>query len=180
VDDSIPSAVTFTATRAFASANDSTISSSDGVDLLTFFASDVGSGPFGLGTGDLAPSVSGLMYNTWSGDKHSSSSYLDLNLYQTRGSATQVFTTSAPAFAGSFTADFSSVSFALPSPGSTGNIMTGWAGHPGVVIGTYMVVPEPSHVGATMAAGLALFGISRLRSFNAVSRNHAVGSVVLA
>lgn len=170
VDDSNPSAVTLTATTALSAANDSTTTSGDGILLLGLFTSNIGSSPFGPALSDgLQPVLSGDLYNTWSGDHHSSASYLDLGIYDNVGSTTQTFSTSSQAFTGSMTIDLSSVGFALPAAGASGNILAGWSGHTGGELGTYLVVvPEPSV--AAPAAGLALIGYAAWRRRGAAER----------
>jgi hypothetical protein len=76
------------------------------------------------------------------------------------------FSTSTPAFSGTAGINLSSLLADLPSTEASGNIYSGDARSPGVLIGTWVVVPEPPveaqmAVGALVVAGLALFRRAR-------------------
>lgn len=179
INDSNPSAVTFTATGANSAVNYSGNTANDGVDLLSFFVIDESNMLIGVFSGGTL--VGGSMgsqyaYNyTWS-DSYSTSgsTFPDLELYyyndaSPSSNATEDFSTTAPAFTGSWTADLASLGVsasALPAAGTEGNILSGFSGNPGVVIGQWQVqsVPEPATTGLLALAGLlAGFGIRRRR-----------------
>jgi hypothetical protein len=156
VNVSNPAAVTFTATGNHSLINDSTATGVDGVDLLAFF-SDMG---FGLGSvsGNLTPPTQdGIAYFTWYTDSYSSggTSYNDLNLYSNEGHP-QNFSTGAPAFTGTGTADLSAYTAFLPSLGASGNIAAGSFGQGSMaVIGQWQVTPEPATLSLLAVGGLA-------------------------
>jgi hypothetical protein len=130
IDDSNPSAVIFTATGNFATANDSTTRASDGVDLLTFFTTDVGASS-APGTGNLSGGGA-VQYDFWIGDQLSGSAFVDLNLFassiQPTDVTTQTFSTTSAAFTGSMTIDLSGFTASLPSPGTVSDIQAGYSG----------------------------------------------------
>lgn len=162
IDDSNLSAVVITATGFASETDDSSTSTYDGVNLLQFFTADVTSAAKGALVGDLA-SMSSLgpsfSYYRWDAD-HASGSYVDLNLYgRSAVTETQEFSTNWAAFTGSVTIDFSAYATALPALGTHGDILAGWSGNEGQVIGSWVVVPEPSPVGLFLLglAGLAVW-----------------------
>lgn len=156
VDTSNPSAVTITATGEYPTAEDSGTTTFDGVTLLEFFTSEEPlGGPSPLSTSNLEPAPGGVSYTLWTLDDHTPatpSTGVDLNLFEDKSSAQQIFTLSNPAFTGTATLNLSG--YSLPSPGKTGNILAGWSGTSGAIIGEYQVVPEPHAL--PLAAGLAL------------------------
>lgn len=168
IDDTDPSAVVITATGLAPERDDSSTSTYDGVDLLQFFIADVTSAAKGALVGNLAPvdTLGPLFsYYRWDAD-HASGSYVDLNLYgHSNVTETQDFSTSAPAFTGSDTIDFSTFAGALPAIGTHGDILAGWSSNQGQVIGSWTVVPEPSAVGLCCLglAGLAVWRRSAAR-----------------
>lgn len=166
IDDSDVSAVTITATGLAPDANDSGVEARLGVDLLGFFNQDESSLQ-----GDTMPNSTlfggglTLSYNSVISDNYSTGgtsgvgSYVDLGLYVDNSNDPQVFSTSQPAFSGSWTFDLSSLgvnSAALPTVGAQGYIMTGFSGEPGSVIGAWQVaaVPEPT-TGSLLVLGSA-------------------------
>src|SRR3569833_286798 len=157
INDSNPSAVTVTATGLNASVSDSSIEGRIGVELLGFFSQDqynlyneFPANPALFGSGMT------LSYNCIAADNYSTEAgaYLDLGFFVNDASPAandfQTFSTSQPAFSGSWTIDFTSFgvdSSALPTAGSHGQIKPGYSGQPGTVIGSWEVVntvPEPS------------------------------------
>jgi hypothetical protein len=158
------SAVTITASSATSFAN-SIKSELDGVDIVNYFVSAPTNG--GLVTGNLDPSGSGtIAYNKWFPDNLNATggANLDMNLFVTNSAANQSFNTGTTAFTGVGTVNLSAASLIgkLPGTGATGNIYSGNILSPGVLIGTWVVVPEPSvkaqlALGATLLVGLVLF-----------------------
>jgi len=166
VDDSNPSAVVITATVTASKIEDYNTSTYDGATLLQFFIFDVTSAAKGNLTGDLA-SMSSLgpsfSYYKWVAD-HGSGSYVDLNLYARAAiTETQEFSTNWQAFVGTDTIDFSAFAAALPALGASGDIRAGWSGGSGQVIGSWLVIPEPSTAGL-LGLGLAGMAVWRWRS----------------
>jgi hypothetical protein len=161
IDLTDPSNVTITATGALALEDSSTTSTFDGVDMLQFLTSAVVADPVVIG--GLVPSGTTLAYDSWGTDSYSGSA-VDINLYSSsESSQTQAFSTSTPAFTGTWTGlDFSSLG-GLPSAGMSGDILAGYSGNPDGIIGQWVVVPEPSQYGFVMTLGLVgLFGYRRL------------------
>ncbi len=170
INDSNPSAVTITATGADAALDFSGSTANAGVDLLQFFGIDESGMTFGQDlTGALTASGVSVSYNDVDRDDYSTGGgavYTDLELYVDVNSPgqgdTETFSTTAPAFTGSWTIDLSSLgvdSSALPSAGSEGSILSGNYGAPGQVIGAWEVtsdVPEPSATSLLALGGLIL------------------------
>jgi hypothetical protein len=152
INDADPSAVTITAT-GFAPIADGTVNSkSSGIDLLTFFSGNEFN-LFGttLPNSTLTSGGSGLAYRDLLGDNFSAGgdTFTDLRLYLGGPTSVQTFSTLQPAFSGSWTIDFTSLGLnpsALPTAGSMGDILDGFSGDAGPVIGQWEVaaVPEPS------------------------------------
>jgi len=164
INQANPSAVTFTATSTNAYAPVS-LDISFGVDLIKYFSVSV---PLAAGavTGALTPNGSATSYNQWYPDNFAAAGVLDLNLYNNTGGQTQNFVTTSPAFTGTATIDLSSLIADLKPTGSTGSIYSGNIRSPGALIGTWVIVPEPSvkaqlALGAMVLAGLLLVRRSR-------------------
>jgi hypothetical protein len=154
-----PSAVLFIATVASSSVNNSSQNDLFGVDLINYFtlAQSVG----GAVTGTLTPAGTTNAYTQWFPDNWHTFLNANLNLYATTAQL-QNFSTSSPAFTGTATIDLSAFIASLPVTGAFGNIYSGDARSPsGVLIGRWIVVPEPPveaqlALGAMVFAGLAL------------------------
>jgi hypothetical protein len=165
INQANPSAVQFTATTNAPLANDSSQYNLFGVDLLNYFTAAQSVG--GAVSGTLIPAGTTTAYNQWFPDNLHVASSVDLNLYVTTVSQLQTFSTSSPAFTGTATINLNSLLASLPATGASGNIYAGDARSPGgVLIGRWVVVPEPSveaqlALGAMVFAGLALVRRSR-------------------
>jgi len=173
IDVSNPSAVTINATGLNSIANDSGRTANDGVDLLGFFTQneiDMPAGQFLSGStlkgGNLTLSYNDLWsdnYSTGDNNFYDLSMYIDIN--SPGSSDSQSFSTSQPAFSGSWTVNFSDLGInpsALPTTGSSGLILSGSSANPGSVIGGWQIasVPEPgtgSLVLLTSAVGLVFW-----------------------
>jgi hypothetical protein len=156
VDVRNPAAVVISATGAFPNAENSAYTVWEGVMLKSFFT--VGS-PFSTLPAEpytLRAAGATTPYSSFFSDNYSGPS-IDLGIFGGVASTTemQLFSTSAPAFTGAMTGDFSGRP--LPAAGYIGNILIGYynsgAATPGPFIGTYQVIPEPAHYG--LIAGLA-------------------------
>lgn len=164
IDDTTPSAVTFTTTGANSYANNATVYNLFGVDLIGFFTS-VPSTTTGVVTGGLTPNGTVISYNEWAADSYQNSAVRDLNIYATTFAQYQNFSTGSSALTGTATIDLSSVAASLPAGYATGNIYSGDVRQPGVLIGKW-VVPEPPveaqlALGAVLVAGFGLFRRAR-------------------
>jgi large repetitive protein len=153
VDVTRSNAVSFQATPASPTTNDvSGVTLYNGVDLLGFFAgvashADPSSGGYPvIGSPTLtAAGTTNAFDATFLDDQ--SGGWVDLNLFlndpATAVSAT--FTAGGdPAFAGGLVADLSADAAVLPTPGSTGVILSGDSAAPGAPIGYFEVVGPPS------------------------------------
>ena len=154
-----PSAVQFVAVanNSFAA---SSVNNLFGVDLISYFtvAPAAVASPAG---GTLIPAGTTTAYNEWFPDNLNVANNFDLNLYATTTSQVETFTTSSPAFTGTAIMNLSGFLASLPATGISGNIYSGDIRSPGVLIGRWTVVPEPSveaqlALGAMLFAGLAL------------------------
>ena len=156
-------AVQFTAVGNNSFAN-STVNNLFGVDLISYFSS-APSAVAGTVTGTLIPAGTSSAYNQWFPDNLTVGSNVDLNLYA--GSAqSQTFTTSGVALTGTAVINLSALVANLRSTGATGNVYSGDIRSPGTLIGTWVVVPEPSveaqvALGAMLLAGMAFIRRSR-------------------
>jgi hypothetical protein len=177
INDSDPSAVTFTATGNLPSTANSDHLYSDGLDFANFFTiaglfPSITATSTSLVTGvDGTPDYTALQSSTFSG------SDVDLQLTAASGND-QNFSTSTPAFVGTATFDFSASSFfnaaSLPAAGTTGDLYAGsgslFRAAP-VLIGSYEVVaPEPSTNALLLVGtkGLLALGLrGRLRNASA-------------
>jgi hypothetical protein len=164
-----PSAVQFVATVTGPLVNDASQLNLFGVDLISYFTSSVVGGSAASGT--LTPAGTTVAYNQWFPDNLlNGPNNLDLNLYVTTNPQLQSFTISSPAFTGTAIVNLSSLLADLPATGTTGDIYSGYSRSPGTLIGTWVVVPEPSleaqlALGAMVLAGLAF--VRRLRRVSA-------------
>ncbi len=170
VDVSDPSAVTFTAQDAASDISSSLNRSMEGITIENFFStiSDVRTVRF-VG-GNLTPSL-GIQTNPYVGtgtfDYGGSIEFGiadDLSVFANNTvENSQQFTAGQRAFNGQATIDFSTEAAALPSLGSTGDVITGFnpnnAGE-GLIIGQWTVVPEPS---STLMLCAALIGFGSVR-----------------
>ena len=169
INDSNPSAVTFTATGN-AGVTDASHTFAQGLGFANFFAAappTLGLFPAitatstSLTTGvDGTPNYTGAQSASFSG-----SATGDLSLFAASGN-TENFSTATPAFTGTATFNFAASTFfatnILPAAGTTGNLFSGAGGlfqaNP-VLLGTYqVVVPEP-----TSLAAIGLVGTTLLR-----------------
>jgi hypothetical protein len=161
INEANPSAVQFIATVTVPLVNDSSQNNFFGVDLLSYFTV-APAAVAGVATGTLVPAGTTTAYNQWFPDNLHVANNVDLNLYATTTSQTQTFSTSSPAFTGTAIINLSALFANLPITGASGNIYSGDAHSPaGVLIGRWVVVPEPSveaqlALGAMVFAGLAL------------------------
>lgn len=170
INDSNPSNVVITATSADAGVNYNGNNANQGVDLLQFFTQNEFNMTFGQNlSGGLTGGNTGVNYNDLYSDDQSTGNtdYLDMELYVDLNSAgeanTETFSTTRAAFSGTWTVDLAALGVtgaALPTAGTQGNIISGYSGGPGAVIGQWSVeaVPEPGATSLAMT-GLAVTGI---------------------
>lgn len=159
VNISDPSAVTFKATGAPADINDSSTTTFSGATLLGFFRDTIDlADPVPI-AGDLTPSGATEAYELFYVDNHSGP-FTDLNLYrESPPLGSQAFNKSDAAFTGTATIDFSIFSGdALPTVGTTGDLIAGYSGDPGGIIGQWTVVPEMSSALQAGVMGTMLLG----------------------
>ena len=160
INQANPAAVTFTTTGLNSFAN-SSVFNLFGVDLVSYFTIAPTIVSAGV-AGTLTPAGTTTAYTQWIPDNQTLASFLDLNLYDTSNPQAQTFVAGNPAFTGVATINLSSLLADLPSTvAGHGNIYSGNISSPGVLIGTWVVVPEPSveaqlALGAMVIAGLAL------------------------
>jgi len=157
-----PDAVTFTTTGNPAIVNDSSEFNLFGVDLVGYFTSGVTVAGSGI-SGDLTPAGTTAPFNNWFTDNYLTTSNEDVNLYVNNSVQLQSFSTTLPAFTGSATINLATFLADLPATGSSGPIYSGYSRNPGVQIGTWIVVPEPSSLAQLGLGGLALVGIMAWR-----------------
>ncbi len=163
VDITTASAVTVTTINNNAENAESFTTGLDGVTLWGFFTDSVTVNE-GM-TGDFKATGSFETYNSITADNWSTGfDNLDLNFYVDPGDQNQNFVTTAAPFTGTGTFDLSALSV-LPSSGATGSVYSGWSQTPGVLLGEYIVVPEPAPFAcAALASGiLFLFWARRSR-----------------
>lgn len=173
IDDSDPTAVTITTTGFTPGVDNSGIPVSSGVDLLGFFNSNQ-SALFGqtLSGSTLSGGNSGVSYNDVRGDNFSTSggSSLDLRLSLDGSSPgagnLQTFSVLQPAFAGSWTINLSTLGVsgsALPTLGSHGDILSGFSGDQGGIIGQWQVgpVPEPGMGSLFVLGSVIAYAVKR-------------------
>ena len=154
------SAVQFIAISGANSFANSSVDNLFGVDLIGYFTS-APAVVAGAVTGNLIPTGTTVAYNQWIPDNLNAANNVDLNLYVTTTSQVQAFSTLSQAFTNTAIINLSSLIAALPAIGTQGNIYSGDIRSPGVVIGKWVVVPEPPveaqlAMGAMVFAGLAL------------------------
>jgi len=161
INDADPSAVTITATGNNATVSSANTTLYDGSEMLGFFTSALtGDIEGSLSSGTLTPSGTGtLPYDTYYVDNYSGGN-VDLNLYyfgtgpaDPNESTPQLFSTLQAAYSGTATADLSNETLFLPAVGAEGNVLSGWSGNVGVVIGQWQVVPEPANAGLAVGLG---------------------------
>jgi len=150
------------------------------VDLLSFFTSSTSD--IGTATGDLIPAGATQAYNAWYWD-NASGTAIDFNLYfniAQPDAQTQTFTTSAPAFTGTMTADLSSVAALLPAIGTNGTVVAGWLGtgsgmgdSTSAPMGQYTVVPEPAAASLLSALAASALFLPRRRARHSPSSCYA-------
>jgi hypothetical protein len=161
INDSNPAAVTITATANNATVINSNTTLYDGSELLGFFTTALpGNYESALSSGTLTPSGNDtLPYESYYVDDYSGGN-VDLNLYyygsgpsDPNENIPQQFSTLLSAYTGTATADLSNESLFLPAAGAQGNVLSGWSGNVGAVIGQWQVVPEPANAGLTVGLG---------------------------
>ncbi len=175
IDLSDPSAAVISASGAFADANDASANSGRGIILRELLTANQTSNSSLIGTGDLVGGGSGEAYNVFlTKPAFGALGARDANLFFLDGlflgTATQAFSTTAPAFSGVATWNLSSISALLPGPGATGDIFAGdqdgvgpvaigqWA-----VLGATAAIPEPSSFAIWSLLGLVVGGSYRYR-----------------
>lgn len=173
IDISNPSAVTFTATGAFAQNDDDDSFSISGISLIDFFqASFSDSDLHYFSSSNLRSPEGDFPYSTLTSIAFFdpfSSEYFDLSIFYDSFSG-QGFSTSAPALTGSAVANLSAWLAYLPTAGTTGNIHSGdGIFSSGPVIGQYSVVPEPATAGLLL--GATLLAIRRARRLPRMARS---------
>lgn len=175
ISDSNPAAVTITATGTDPMVNDNSQVGLGGVDLLGFFTQSSPSVGGPLPNSTLHGGSLAAPYDTVGAD-NSGSGTVNLNLYVNNANP-ETFSTTQPAFTGSWTLNLSSFGVsasALPTPGSSGQIITGFSGNAGPVIGEWQVaaVPEPA-AGCLMllASGIGFVFWRRRAAKNANARS---------
>ncbi|MBW8781089.1 MAG: hypothetical protein JF599_04270 [Verrucomicrobia bacterium] len=159
VNTADPSAVTFTGTGSFASADYAvTGTTAFPIRLASFFTTDQ------TNFDSLASSTT--LMTTGAGHTLGRA-FLRVGaggpttlLLRQDGNSQELFSTGSAAFTGSATYDLSSVASALPGSGASGNI---YAADNTTLIGTYLItaIPEPATYG--VAAGLFCLGFVALR-----------------
>ncbi|HAV63336.1 MAG TPA: hypothetical protein DCY13_13345 [Verrucomicrobiales bacterium] len=154
IDISNPSAVVFTGTGQFASANFTGASTTFPVRLLGFFSADPGQDTINNSSSTLFTSGSSAALN-YALTGRFIPGQTTLVLRNEFGSG-HSFSTSSAGFTGSATFDLSSYSSLLPAVGTVGNISAS-DGTSTVVVGTFEVVPvpEPSTIALLAFAGVA-------------------------
>lgn len=161
VDESNPAAVVIQSTGQFAQNADAVTLDSTGISLLSFFTSP---GLFTVApTSSTLQAPTGRAYSLLNGDD---TNPLTQNLRIANSAIpgqAQGFSTSLAAFQGSLLVDFSSQTSRLPAVGTTGQIIASWSGSPGVVLGQWVVVPEPETYGLAVGASLVAFALWRRR-----------------
>jgi hypothetical protein len=162
IDDSNPANVIITATGNNATVFNSNTTQYDGSELLNFFTTALdGNYDSSLSSGTLTPSgTSGIVpYDSFYVDNYSGGN-VDLNFYYYGSgsgdpgeSVEQQFSPFLAAYTGTATADLSNESAFLPAVGAQGNVLSGWSGNVGAVIGQWQVVPEPADTGLAVGLG---------------------------
>jgi hypothetical protein len=174
IDDSNPAATVITAVplNTASGSTSGTYDLQNGVDLLGFFTSNIGTYPYllpttpsSLTTGDAS---SGPIFNEGLPDNLSGQE-IDLSLFQLDSTQQISFTSGQTAFDGSLTLNLTSVEGFLPNADSartSGSIVTGYNGAaPNTPIGEWKLVtpvtaPEPS-TWALLLGSIALLPLAR-------------------
>lgn len=160
VNISDPSAVTLTATGAFAEIDNGGTDSAIGITLLGLFANEYPIGQARSLSGDLTPSGAVNPFNSAT-NGFAGVSELDLNIYASGFAEPMNFSELTPALTGTATVNLSGASFL--TFGSTGDIIVGDGGSGSGnavsnVIGQFQVIPEPSSVALlAMVTGTLIF-----------------------
>ncbi len=148
------SAVNFTATGALSAINNSTTTNGDGIAVLNFFVSPYSTAYSWstFATNTLKPSTASSLpwYTVAQADTSSGPISRDFGICNGPGSTPQVFSTTSAALAGTIVVDFTEGGFdssLLPSPGASGNVLAGYPGNSGGVIGTWQAVAVPEVIG---------------------------------
>lgn len=148
IDISNPAGTTFVSTFALPANND--IDGTwlqEGFTLADFFAASVeDSSPVFFDSSSLASPGGAFDYTEMlSVDFEGGTNYRDLNVFGS-GFSSQDFSTALPAFSGSAAVDWTDWIAVLPTIGTTGNIYSGDSDSNmyGVLLGQYVVVPEPA------------------------------------
>jgi hypothetical protein len=173
IDTSDVSNVVITATGSAAGQGSATTIANDGVTLLGFFTSSQTAAGSLLPNSTLQGGGLSVSYDDFAAVNYAGGAFsLDANLYvdstDVDHGMTQTFTTSSPAFTGTWTIDLGSLGIsaaALPGNGASGQLFSGDANDHGVQIGTYDVVqtvPEPTTIGLALV-GFAITGVAVLR-----------------
>lgn len=170
IDISNPEAVVISSTGAAPLVNEE-LSYYSGLSLMGFFISEfqINLDIEALETdlmpaGVTVPLNFSFIFSYSSGDYSSGGS--DLNFYSDSEQANdevQNYNTSFSAFSGQMTVDYTGIFYFLPSVGASGDVRTGdgFEGAEGSVIGTYLVIPEPSS--ALLVLSGAIFLLRRRR-----------------
>ena len=195
IDDSNPSAVTFTATDYNPFRSDSSHYFTDGIDLENFFSDNsLGQDNFNT-SGTLTTFLDGTPdYNMSHSDDvtggYDNSDYQDLNIWASADdvSPLQHFSTSSQAFSGTATIDMTAEAAYLLPVGTIGSIFAGYSynlpktgesdgpafdtvGEDNFLmyLGDYEIVPEPSQWTLLLLGAVGLFSLHRFLSTRANS-----------
>jgi hypothetical protein len=157
IDLSNPSSVVITATAQPALANTANTSLFDGATLLDFFTAPISPSAGGPLNGSIRPYSASLAYDGWTSDSVGSLDMDDLNLYTEGnfGNNPQIFGTFFQAFISSGSLDLSAFSAELPALGAKGDILSGYSGNFGPIVGQWEITAVPE---LPVAAHLALYG----------------------
>ena len=162
-------AVSFTATGEFSAINNSTTTNGDGIAVLNFFTAPTSTAQYfqDFATNTLKPSTASVLpwYDTMQPDFTSGATSRDVGIYNGSGSATQFFSTTSAAFDGRMVVNFTTVAGNVPSAGASGNVIAGYPGNSGGVVGTWqaVTVPEPSTYALAGACAIASCLMARHR-----------------
>lgn len=184
VDVTNPSAVKITATSALSSGSSSLRMGYDGLTLLNILPSTTSNIPntsvvsSDVATSNLVPTQSPvtsggivMRYTGVGSFNHDAATGTlepgnDLGVYQNGADGlpnSQVFNTGVQAFKGESVWNLSAFAASLPRAGTTGNVLSGYlpfttGSQQGIVLGQYVVIPEPSAaaLGGLAAASLLL------------------------
>ena len=143
--------------------NDSSTTTDLGISLVNFFNTPVSTVSIAENpeVSPFRPNSGSITYDVASTDA-STPLTRNLRFYSdVIPSQTQTFSTSSRAFQGWVSLRMAAFAGNLPAVGSTGLITSGWTGSPGVVLGTWIYLPEPSTYGIATGGCLIAFGIWR-------------------